>query len=200
MIPAVHPFSAESGPHEIRGPVIIDVNWRNTPNITSCATLSDEGVCNNKQISKYHEKNVVLPSHMRVSATTTTINMVDFLSCPIVSYEGVCNLLLFRRWARTRSCPTLSYEGVCNQLKINISESWTFYLVCSNYLKYNPYMILSWKLRKYTEKYLNIMTIFHVSPHFNSPQPNLNLRKMNQVYSMKYTFSKNVQTSPLNIR
>ena len=116
MIPAVHPFSAESGPHEIRGPVIIDVNWRNTPNITSCATLSGEGVCNNKQISKYHEKNVVLPSHMRVSATTTTINMVDFLSCPILSYEGVCNLLLFRRWARTRSCPTLSYEGVCNEI------------------------------------------------------------------------------------
>ena len=27
MIPAVHPFSAESGPHEIRGHVIIDVNW-----------------------------------------------------------------------------------------------------------------------------------------------------------------------------
>ena len=120
---------------------------------------------------------VVLPSHMRVSAT--------FLYRTRLSFKG---------------CPTLSYEGVCNQLKINISESWTFYLVCSNYLKYNPYMILSWKLRKYTEKYLNIMTIFHVSPHFNSPQPNLNLRKMNQVYSMKYTFSKNAQTSPLNVR
>ena len=46
MIPAVHPFSAESGPHEIRGHVIIDVNWLDTPNITSCATLSYEGVCN----------------------------------------------------------------------------------------------------------------------------------------------------------
>ena len=31
--------------------------------------------------------------------------------------------------------------------------------------------------QKYTEKIISIMTIFHVFPHFNSPQPNLNLRK-----------------------
>ena len=100
-------------------------------------------------------KLVVLPSHMRVSATDQ-------------SWDSILKSLC---------CPTLSYEGVCNQLKINISESRTFYLVCSNHLKYNPHMILSWKLRKYTEKIISIMTIFHVFPHFNSPQPNLNLRK-----------------------
>ena len=136
---------------------------------------------------------------MKVSATKLDANNQVIESCPTLSYEGVCNPYRIGD-LKGKSCPTLSYEGVCNQLKINISESWTFYLVCSNYLKYNPYMILSWKLRKYTEKYLNIITIFHVSPHFNSPQPNLNLRKMNQVYSMKYTFSKNAQTSPLNVR
>ena len=199
MIPAVHPFSAESGPHEIRGPVIIDVNWRNIPNIIvvlpshmrasatnttiqtpsiniGCPTLSDEGVCN-WHLNLISWNWVVLPSQMRASATLIMISKQHFLSCPTLSDEGVCNKYLIIIDAARECCPTLSDEGVCNQLKINISESWTFYLVCSNYLKYNPHMTLSWKLRKYTEKYINIMTDFHVFPHFNSPQPNLNLRK-----------------------
>ena len=92
MIPAVHPFSAESGPHEIRGHVIIDVNWLDTPNITSCATLSYEGVCNSIRANQEQKKFVVLPSQMRASATDNSADNNTISSCPTLSDEGVCNL------------------------------------------------------------------------------------------------------------
>ena len=162
-----------------------------TTTCTSCPTLSGEGVCNTA--SALNGRSFLLSYPLRWGCLQLLLANAGFIfqGCPTLSYEGVCNSYGQQIWLEEQCCPTLSDEGVCNQLKINISKSWTFYLVCSNYLKYNTHIILNWKLRKYTEKFISIMAIFHVFPQFNSPQPNLNLRKMNQRYSMKYTFSKN---------
>ena len=60
---------------------------------------------------------VVLPSHMRVSATCFPYEYwSDSQSCPTLSYEGVCNFNRAERLIGVGSCPTLSYEGVCNDM------------------------------------------------------------------------------------
>ena len=132
MIPAVHPFSAESGPHEIRGPVIIDVNWRNTPNITSCATLSYEGVCN-------------------------AFDAADSASIQKLSYP--------LRWGRLQ--PTHNQHIGESDLLLALFQLLEIQSAYDIELKTSQ---IYGKIYKY---YDNISRF----PHFNSPQPNLNLRK-----------------------